>query len=388
MPTTKTQNLHAWLEFYDGNGSYFKKHVVLNAQGNSSLEYPKKNISIKFFEGSWDNDKTTDITFGNWVKQDAFHLKAFYTDYFRGCGNIAYDIYDDITSDRESPLPWQRAGITTTSNNAKCHPDGFPCYVYLNGKFYGLFVWSLKKSAKNMGQEKDFASHIHIDGILADNTIFRDKIDWSQFEVKNPKNLYCVEIEENTSTNNTIQYKMYDGNQPTELIDESMQYYNANNPGHILTNKVKQSLITLSKYYTTLKKLDDANTTPETFKAQYSKYFDTQGLTDYIIHSLVTNNYDGHWKNWQWFTYDGIKWYVEPYDLDATFGHHASGSLIFPPECNHDSGTHYYEFPVNAGIQKLFLTHFLDDIKERYIELRKKKLIDTQRYIIYFISNS
>ena len=383
MPTTKTQDLHAWLECYDGNGNYFKKRVILNAQGNSSMEFPKKNISVKFYEEAWGEGKTTDITFGNWVKQDAFHLKAYYTDFFRGCGKIAYDVYDDITSDREEPLPWQRAGITTASEKAICHPNGFPCYVYLGGKFYGLFVWSLKKNHKNMGQEKDIASHIHIDGLLSDNTIFNDRIDWSQFEVRNPNNLYCVSTEENMS-DNTIQYKLYDGDNPTELIDESMPYYDPNNEDHVLTNKVKQSLTNLSKYYSELKKLDASNPDPDTFKRMYSMYFDTQGLTDYIVHSLVTNNWDGHWKNWQWFTYDGIKWYVEPYDLDCTFGLHSSGILIFPPEWNHHFGTRYYEFPVNAGIQKLFIKYFNNEITERYSHLRHELLIDAKRYSSYF----
>lgn len=385
MPTNKTQNLQAWLEFYDGNGNYFKKRVVLNAQGNSSMDFPKKNISVKFYEKEWGKGKTTDMTFGNWVKQDAFHLKSYYTDFFRGCGKIAYDVYDDIISDREKPLPWQRAGITTASENAMCHPNGFPCYVYLNNKFYGLYVWSLKKNYKNMGLEKDNPLHIHIDGILADNTVFKDIIDWSQFEVRNPKNLYCVGIDENISPDNTMQYKLYDGDNPTELIDESMPYYDPNNQDHILTNEVKQSLINLSKYYTELKNLDASSPDPDTFKRIYSQYFDTQGLTDYIVHSLVTNNYDGHWKNWQWFTYDGIKWYVEPYDLDATFGHHASGFLIFPPEWNQCClGTLYYEFPANAGIQRLFMKYFHDEIAERYSLLRNELLIDTLKYLSYF----
>ena len=201
MPTSKTQNLHAWLECYDGNGNYFKKRIILNAQGNSSLAYPKKNISIEFYETSWGNGKTTDITWGDWVKQDEFHLKAYYTDYFRGAGKIAYDIYDDIVSDREQPLPWQRAGVTTASDKAMCHPNGFPCYVYLNSQFYGLFVWSLKKNHKNMGQEKDNAQHIHIDGLLADNTIFKGNIDWSKFDVRTPKKLYSIATEEQLSGN-------------------------------------------------------------------------------------------------------------------------------------------------------------------------------------------
>ena len=291
MPTTKTENLQAWLECYDGNGSYFKKRVILNAQGNSSLSFVKKNVSVKFYEESWSEGKTTDITIGNWVKQDAFHLKAYYTDYFRGCCKIAYDIYDDITSDREKPLPWQRAGIENANKKAMCHPNGFPCYVYLNGNFYGLFVWSLKKDRKNMGQEKDNATHIHLDGTLAGENIFNGKINWSKFEVRNPKGLYCVET---TQTEGVASYKLYDGDNPTELIDSTMPYYDPNNPGHVLTNRVKQSIVGLSRYYTELQRLDAAKPDTATFKSLFSQYFDTQGLTDYFVHSLVTNNYDGH----------------------------------------------------------------------------------------------
>ena len=121
MPSTKTQDLQAWLECYDGNGNYFKKRVVLNAQGNYTMVFPKRNLSVKFYEENWGEGKETDFTIGNWVKQNAFHLKAFYVDYFRGCCKIAYDVYDDITSDREKPIPWQRAGITTASEKAMCH---------------------------------------------------------------------------------------------------------------------------------------------------------------------------------------------------------------------------------------------------------------------------
>ena len=384
MPTSKTQNLHAWLECYDGNGNYFKKRVILNAQGNSSLAYPKKNISIEFYETSWGNGKTTDITWGDWVKQDEFHLKAYYTDYFRGAGKIAYDIYDDIVSDREQPLPWQRAGVTTASDKAMCHPNGFPCYVYLNSQFYGLYVWSLKKNYKNMGQEKNNAQHIHIDGLLADNTIFKGNIDWSNFDVRTPKILYSIATEEQLPGNYTPQYRVYDGDAPLELIDNSMPYFDPNNENHLITNQVKKSLIALSNYYANLMKLVSAGAVPETIKTEFSNCFDTQGFTDYIVHSLVTNNYDGHWKNWQWFTYDGVKWYVEPYDLDCTFGHHDSGTIIFPPEWNSLYCSHFYQFPVNAGIQKLFLEYFFENIKNRYIELRVKKLIDGDRFSQYF----
>ena len=370
MPTLKTENTQAWLEFNDGEGNYFKKRVILNAQGSSSMRFPKKNISVKFYEETWGEGKTTDITFGNWIKQDAFHLKAYYTDTFRGVGKIAYDIYDDIVSDREQPLPWQRAGVATASEKATCHP--------LNNKFYGLYVWSLKKSHKNMGQEKDNPMHIHLDGVLGNSTIFDGNIQWSTFDVRTPKNLYC---QDTASIERTTNYKTYDGDNPTELIDESFPFYDPKNPGHVLTSKVKQSLINLSKYTAELKRQYAMHPTPEAFWEQYSRRFDTQGLVDYLVHSLVTCNYDGHWKNWQWFTYDGIKWYIAPYDLDCTFGHQHAGNMIFPPEWNGHTG-HYYQITTIAS-QQLFLDYFFYQVRERYITLREKHLIDAERYISY-----
>ena len=378
MPTLKTQNTQAWLEFYDGEGNYFKKRVVLNAQGNSSIRMAKKNVSVRFYEEDWGEGATTDISFGNWMKQDVFHLKAYYTDYLRGCGKVAYDIYDDITSDREQPLPWQRAGVTTASAKAMCHPNGFPCYVYVGGWFYGIYTWQLKKSRKNMGLEKDNPQHIYIDGTLSDETLFRGTIDWSMFEVRTPDSLYCTEL-----VGNTPVCKLYDGDNPRELIDSTMTFYDPTNKGHVLSNRVKQSLLQLSGYYAELKALDAMNPTAEAFKRKFSECFDTQGLTDYIVHSLVTNNYDGHQKNWQWCSYDGTKWYVQPYDLDCTFGHHASGLIVMPPEWNFHYGTHFYEFAMGPSLQNLFLKYYLDEVRDRYIALREKQLIDAKRYVGY-----
>ena len=140
MPTGKEDNLHAWFEYSDDKGNTFKKRIILNAQGASTLRYPKKNLSIDFCEDEWIGAKTTKFTIGKWVKQDAFHFKANWLDSFRGGLAIvtAYRLYDDITQDRPHIL--ERAGMTDYSTKALCHPDGFPCIISLNGKFYGIYA--------------------------------------------------------------------------------------------------------------------------------------------------------------------------------------------------------------------------------------------------------
>ena len=62
MPTTKTADMHALFDCYDGNGHYFQKKVILNAQGNSSLFLVKKNFAADFCEDEWLGDKTTNIS--------------------------------------------------------------------------------------------------------------------------------------------------------------------------------------------------------------------------------------------------------------------------------------------------------------------------------------
>ena len=83
MPRSKHITEHAWLEVYDGAGHYFRKRILIHGQGGYSLRYPKNNASFTFCEDNWKGELTTDIRFGDWVKQDGFHLKAFYTDFCR-----------------------------------------------------------------------------------------------------------------------------------------------------------------------------------------------------------------------------------------------------------------------------------------------------------------
>ena len=177
MPTSKTQNKKAFLEFWDMQGNYFKKYAILNAQGNSSLGLDKKNVAIDLCDDVWIGDNTPKVRIGNWVPQDSFHMKAYYTDFFRGVGAVSYKLYDQIVRTRGNMYdrPWKKAlldmskiGMTTksfgnpyigsydllTDTGARCFPDGFPVAVYLNGTFYGIFSFQLKKHRDNYHMNK------------------------------------------------------------------------------------------------------------------------------------------------------------------------------------------------------------------------------------------
>ena len=87
------------------------------------------------------------------------------------------------------------------------------------------------------------------------------------------------------------------------------------------TAKVKNYIINFSQRINQIK----AATTTEEKKSLFETYFDVDNLVDYEIVQMATGDNDGFSKNWQWTTYDGIKWFVNEYDKDMSFGGYFTG---------------------------------------------------------------
>lgn len=372
MPTAKMQDKKAFLEFWDMQGNYFKKHAILNAQGNSSMMFVKKNVAIDFCDDEWIGDDTPKIRIGDWVPQDSFHMKAYYTDFFRGVCAVSYKLYDQIVRTRGNmyDLPWKKAlldmskiGTTTkslgnpyvgdyellTDTGARCFPDGFPVAVYLNGEFYGIFSFQLKKHRDNYHMDKSTAEHVHLDGTINYKILWNGTIVWGTgdngFEVRNPKNLYAIggnkydadikqeEIAGEDEVNTWIAAgQLPDGTAISSKIKKNLQ----------MTAKVKKYIQDFANSINAIKAAESIYNTSskteedlKTFRKVFEKYYDVDNLIDYIIGSDLIKNSDGFSKNWQWFTYDGIKWWVGLYDCDMSFGGHSSGNQITQPLTYH-----------------------------------------------------
>lgn len=402
MPTTKTQNKKAFLEFWDMQGNYFKKHAILNAQGRSSMSFPKKNIAIDLCDDEWVGDATPKLRIGDWVPQDSFHMKANYTDFFRGVGTVTYKLYEEIVNTRGifEDRPWKKAlidinkiGTSTksignpyvgnfdmlTDTGALCFPEGFPVACYLNGSFYGIFTWQLKKHRDNYHMNKATAEHVHLDGIVNKDYFWGGTIDWSQFEVRNPKNLYAIggnkydadikqeEIAGDAEVNAWIALgKLPDDTVISSKIKKNLQ----------LTAKVKKYILAFSQFLTEVKAAastyessSKASSDLDAFKAVFEKFFDPDNVIDYLIISDISNNYDGIWgNNWQLFTYDGKKWWIGLYDVDGTWGNHYTGSKIVDVLKGHSSGS--MDMPFG------YITKYYDkELKARYEELANQGII-------------
>lgn len=393
MPTSKGQDMHAIFEFWDMQGNYFKKKVILNAQGNSSLGMPKKNFACDFCNDDWKGDDTFKIKFGNWVPQDSFHFKAFYADFFKGISMVGYKLFNEIELTRSSNTNriWKRAllpsadiigfgtkGMKSISdinilidNGARCYPDGFPCIVHLNGSFYGVFSWALKKHRDNYMQIKSKPENIQLDGDIYDTFMYNGNIDWDVvngtkassgggtdgFEFRNPKSLICIDGTKYDADNNR-----------KELIDSNSEHYDASNKSHVNTNKVKWYYKTLTTYIPTLKSMEEQGEETSAIRNKIQSFFDVDSLIDYLIFSDVVSNYDGFRKNWQWLTYNGAKWAVAPYDLDGIIGW--NGWSEQSPDSERFGNT--LDLPTGWVIK-----YFDTELCERYKELREKVLIST-----------
>lgn len=348
LPTTKQDDIEAEIEYNDKDGNYFRKPVILNAQGSSSMNYYVKNMAIDINDGS-------EIKFGDFPTQDSFHLKKYYIDAFRGQCIVGYwlmeQVYKSRPAGQQYPYEYSYSNNSVTDgfgdikkdffNGAKCHPDGFPIIItWINSEtnketWMGIYTWNLKKSKEVYNCDKKTAENIILDGDINDSSLWNGTIDWSAFEIRNPKNL--IDIDGNK----------YDGDNPKELSETDP-----------LSKKVKDYIVRFSNALQDIK----SNKTKETFE----KYFVPNIMIDHFLANQILYNVDGIRRNTIWVSYTGRIINPNLYDLDSLFGNHPSGLLIIKD--SQSSGI--------LGIDNELPTKYLyelysQEIKDRYSELRK-----------------
>lgn len=370
LPSTKTDDISAVLEFWDKSGNYFKKPIVLNAQGSSSMAYELKNLSIDIDDGS-------SIKFGHWVSQDSFHLKVYYIDIFRGINNINYNYAESIISylkcraSRYAVIgessPYNGTGTFKSDFNkeAMCHPDGFPFELYLNGQYCGLYAWNLKKHRDNYMQDKNDATSTILDGYLDGNTFWRGSIDWTQFELRNPKNLATMDGREYDADTNCY-----------EIIDETSEYYDPGNKAHANSAVIKPILKRMAGAMAHISSLPSADAK----KAYFEEVFDKEMMICYFIVSNVVDNWDAFAKNWIWTVYHGGKAAPNFYDMDSCYGRWFTGTHV------KKGGDLQNVLGIDSYIPtKTLYELYPEEIKEVYADLRRKGLVDVD-YIMEFFA--
>lgn len=372
MPTTSSEVIEGYVEYNDKQGNYWKKSCEISIQGQSSRAFAyagnRCNYSLDITDGS-------EIKFGKWLYMDSWHLKGLPKDATRCALPVSYKFAYMICEELDAkPNRILSKSDKITVNNAtgdefsdfydeaRCLPDGFPFELYLNGDYIGNYVWQLKKHRSNYSMKKNDYTSILLDQKGA-NEFWLGNIVWSTNEIRNPKTIIDMNGEE------------YDGDSPTEPIDETSEMYDASNEDHVNTAQMKSLILQMPDKYAEVKALIDSGNIEEA-KIKFVEYFDKKACEwCYLVNCLIRNN-DSLGSNTLWGLWKNKVIAPALYDTDSAFG---NASWI---------GQHTAESPsasmFNGQYAKsntpfgLYWSLFKDELIADYKKMRDNGLISVQ----------
>ena len=318
IPTTK-KYVKGEIE-YISKTNKFKVYTYIRLQGNSSLQHPKKNFTIKLYKNEARTIKANK-EFKNWGAHNNFVLKADYIDILHARNVVSAKLWSKIVQSR-SDYDMLPDGIKKSPNNGVI--DGFPVQVYINGEYCGLYCWTIPKCDWMVGMDSSNPNHA------------------------------LLSAEFNDNGNTTYQYNPCNFN---ALWDGSSDYFDVEvgtNDTTLVSSLNRVISAVMNHDLTTLEQV-----------------LDIQGAIDYFLFQIVILGTDGLAKNMLLATYDMTKWYLCPYDMDATFdldwnGHILDSYNTFPPKPPYNNSYSWLLFSIEEGYTNQFVT--------RYFELRKSVL--------------
>ena len=319
-PTTK-DDVNAVIE-YISKTNHFKAYVTIKCQGTSSMNYPKKNYTIKIFD---DEEKENKLKkdFKGWGEQNKFCLKANYIDHSHARNICCAKLWGQIVKTRNDfdDLPSE---LTSSPNMGAI--DGFPFKLYYNNSYEGIYTWNIPKDAWMTNMDDKLDTHCILCGEEYVSGCFR--------EVN--ANKWSDEIHEN------------------------------------MPNAIATSFNAFQNFV--------LNSTDDDFINNLSDYANINSLIDYYIFNYAICGLDSMGKNQLFLTYDGVTWIASAYDMDSTMGLYWNGksfvSSNYKMQKDYESGVHTsssYNGEGNLLYVRLEAL-FKDEIRARYSELRNDVL--------------
>lgn len=315
LPSDKTTTARGTYILTDRNGIYFEKQGTLKAQGSSSLAFPKKNWTFKFFN---DNEMTDEfkLRIGKWVYHSEFVFKSNYIDATHSRNNVSNKIWEDMVNSRkgypkrenEKAFSENMTMLERFSSGALCHVDGFPCELFVNNVFYGIGSFNLGKKRENYDLIENNQSHIQM---AAETQIDFENYVPEQWEIRNPK--------------------------------EPDMYFVAKIQAWFDANKL----------------------TGQSFKDRYNINHDLENSIDLFLLAEFVQAEDMWNKNWILTSWNERKFYFLPYDLDTTFGLQWDGKAI----------TGHTKTIRSISFWDKFYLAFENEIKARYNELTELNIL-------------
>lgn len=235
-------------------------------QGSSSLNYMKKNYTIKF------NQAFTWVD--GWGAQKKYVLKADWIDPSHLRNVVCAKLWGDVVSSR--PTSAIKTKLAAAPNWGAI--DGVPCSLAINGTWSGLYNLTIPKDSWMMGmgsgtQECILSAEAH----------------------GQPENFKAPAVVDGTDYD--IEY----------VTDEDNAAW------------VKTSLNTAINAAINATSIEDIE-----------PYIDVDSAIDYLIFVAAITGTDNTDKNYLLSTFDGTKWFFTAYDMDGVWGMDYMGAGFYP----------------------------------------------------------
>lgn len=313
---------------YEGDGISFDCIAKVRVQGASSAGYAKKNYSIKLYDA--DGSKHKVKLAEDWGKQFKYCLKANWVDYSQARNVVSGQLYGDVIDARD-----YIDELTNLPSGGAI--DGFPCVVFNNGRFLGLYTFNIPK----------------------DKWMF----DMDDSDEKKQAIVMAITWNDEVAMRKELSYNQY-GSTWTGSSGWELEY--ASNEDSLVDNNttwVAESLNNLVRFV--------MNNNGEDFKNGIHQYADVDKCIDSMLYTFFICADDNISKNILWATYDGVHWFSSMYDMDGTWGMQWNGNLSF-----RDANTHLINVleshnnnRYNLLWEKIYI-NFYDRVVARYLELR------------------
>ena len=302
-------------------------------QGTSSLAYPVKNYKFKLYD--WARDENGDIiealrndkdsytkkkidiypADGNGHKENTFCLKVDYMDsaHCRNTGTAR--LCNDFLFDGH-PNPAKRIDPKTRDTI-----NGFPCQIYINGKWIGLCNFNHDKSCtKTLGLET--IEHTVRWEIKANSDSSAGAFinTWGN-DVDKCYNAILSDFEivydEDAFEDKTGEYDV------TKYYDE----LGFAHEGTVIGSYYDYAILSLARFVNFVSESDE-----ETYKARSHEYFDVVQACRYYLNVMTLGMIDNFAKNCIINMYGDDIWWFSFYDMDSSLGLDNTGYRKF--DCN------------------------------------------------------
>ena len=289
-------------------------------QGTSSLAYPTKNYKFKLYdwardedgniieESKWDSKTYTKKKINmypndnNGHKENTFCLKADYMDssHCRNTGTAR--LVNDFLFDGH-PNPAKQIDPTTRDTI-----NGFPCNLYINGQWMGIFNFNHDKSCtKTLGMETIPNTVRWEIKANSDSSAGAFIKTWTNIEECYKAILTDFEIvyDEDAFEDKTGEYDV------TKYYDELGFAHD----GTVMGTYYDYAILSLARFVNFVSGADE-----ETWQAHISEYCDVEQACRYYLNVMTMGMIDNFAKNCIINMYGDDIWWFSFYDMDSSLG--------------------------------------------------------------------